>query len=369
MRRSEHPLQTFGDHLLLFANSVDIVTSDVYRQILQSIERHFRTALGSSFFAVVTESTVEGEAWLYGEWPDRKKWWKGAMRNEAGQFTCQVALAFKKNKPLWIVGVGAGGETVPLHTTDEYRDLLGNSESSEIPKFAQIDRIVSRTSMIFPLRSQGRQLGVMNVESEDDLPMEEAWVAELMKIADAISLLHLLADANKVQMDSTQIARQLLEDSSFVPVIGRRVVFFAYPKQAEPDVRDVVIRVLEEFSSECKLLQWEDLGPGPVRENIWEKISTCTIGACYFSEKSPGDTHAYRDNSNVLFEAGMMFALRHAGRTPLRGLLLVREGQSPEIPFDLSDENLVIVKRDANGLRTGDLEEKVRAFMRELLRS
>jgi hypothetical protein len=107
---------------------------------------------------------------------------------------------------------------------------------------------------------------------------------------------------------------------------------------------------------------------GNINTQIAAEILESRFGICYLSEPdedSPAGAHQYRDNPNVVFEAGMLHARTTAaadtdGGEPA-GWIPVREQESPPPPFDFAAERIVQVPRS----RTGDLNE---SRLREMLR-
>jgi hypothetical protein len=69
---------------------------------------------------------------------------------------------------------------------------------------------------------------------------------------------------------------------------------------------------------------------------------------------APDDTkHKFRDNPNVVFEAGMLQALTNSPNVEPTGWIPVREKSSPDAPFDFAAERILTVDR----LRDGKLNE------------
>ncbi len=224
----------------------------------------------------------------------------------------------------------------------------------------------------------------MNVECAKYLPYSEAWHGELTKISQAISILYRLRATNELQIDCTKAAQKALEESHFVPIVSQREMFLASSARADETVMQELRAILDEYRTEFTLVSWTDLVAGDIRENIWNKISSCTYGACYFSEPDteviaakPADGRArrapkktdpsYRDNSNVLFEAGILYALRQLKRDPMRKLLLIRESDAPRIPFDLNSEYMVRIERQNGILNVEKFRTELRKTMDQIV--
>lgn len=349
----DHSIRTFGDHVLHFAQSAGAITQTDLREILESVKSYLIAALDATFFAIVTPKINNSEPWLLGEWPV-SNWWSKPLKQD-GMYTCQVGLAYGLGRRLWIVG----SDQRELHRTASYEDLLGNVTSNMIPKYAQIEGVVSRTSIILPLvlNSDVEHLGIMNVECADYMSVVTNWQVELQKIARAIAILRHLTHTRDLQDSSITEAKRRLGDADFVPVVRKRKVFLASSSRADGEVVRVLDQILTDTFHEPadELVRWNEPAEGSIRERIWGSLSTCTFAACYFSEPAKaGSMRRFIDNPNVLFEVGILYALKRSRRSPVRGLLLLREENSPSIPFDLGDERMLKVPR----LQDGKLDEK-----------
>jgi hypothetical protein len=339
-------MQSFGDHLNQFAQTVDIVPDSVYYEVLGLIQTYLRENLNAGFFAVAIEKVVRLQPFLFGEWPRERPWWSARVKNDQGIFIGQTALAYAIGRPLWIVG----NNRVALKTATAYQDLLNNAAPEEIPKYEEVEDISAKTSIILPLRTEDEHFGIINIESRDYIELTDPWLFELKKLANAIAILHQLKTINRLQTKSTLEAKDRLEHGDFVPVVKRRTMFFASSARGDNEVIDTLKDVLSDYRSYFALSPWTDLAYGNIHEKIWERISSCMYGMCYLSEPISKDAvYRFKDNPNVLFEAGMLFALQKAKRSPLQGILLVRESDSADIPFDLSAEYMVMVPRSEDG--------------------
>jgi len=349
MTQYRDAMLTFGDHLIHFAQSVDIVTEEVYYDVIRLIEEYLRNTLNAVFFAVAVEKIVSLQPYLLAEWPRDRPWWEERIRTDQGSYKGQTSFAYAVGKPLWIVGANRS----PLNRANAYQDLLSNVSSGEIPRYEEIEPIKARTSIILPLRDRHHRFGIVNIESSEYIEVSQAWQFELQKLADAIAILHLLKSVNILQTHSTEEAKRRLghglTQQTFVPV-GRRVMFFGSSSRADNEVVGVINDVLNSYKNQFELTAWTDPMAGNIHEKIWEHISQSMYGTCYLSE--PSDyvkEHKFGDNPNVLFEAGMLIALLKSKKSPLQGIILIRETDAPDIPFDLTAEFMIQVPRLANG--------------------
>jgi hypothetical protein len=101
---------------------------------------------------------------------------------------------------------------------------------------------------------------------------------------------------------------------------------------------------------------------GNINQQVADAITNCHLGVCYLSARrngdgaDAGDGLAFVDNANVLFEAGMLYALKQQpGATPA-SWIVIRESEElgGPPPFDLASERMVIVPRDDHGVLLRD---------------
>src|ERR1041385_1590806 len=131
MTQYRDAMLTFGDHLIHFAQSVDIVTEEVYYDVIRLIEEYLRNTLNAVFFAVAVEKIVSLQPYLLAEWPRDRPWWEERIRTDQGSYKGQTSFAYAVGKPLWIVGANRS----PLNRANAYQDLLSNVSSGEIPRY------------------------------------------------------------------------------------------------------------------------------------------------------------------------------------------------------------------------------------------
>lgn len=86
---------------------------------------------------------------------------------------------------------------------------------------------------------------------------------------------------------------------------------------------------------------------GSIYQQLIDAISSCQYGICYLSERDESNSDfQYRDNTNVVFEAGMFHGRKHNSSQSPCGWLPVREENSPPTPFDLLTERTVVIRRN-----------------------
>lgn len=133
-------------------------------------------------------------------------------------------------------------------------------------------------------------------------------------------------------------------------------IFLAASGRADPDVVHSIREVLEERADgRLKLVVWNEMDEsGPISTHIVNEISRARFGVCYLSEsvQNPAPRgKRYQDNRNVLFEAGMLEALRIDEDAPLVGWVPIRESVelAGDPPFDIANLRMVFVPRAKRG--------------------
>lgn len=371
--------QSFGDRLLQFANSVDILEEQTYNKICKVIENYTEKTLEIKNVQIMVEAKIgENEVALkqYELQPTPNEVII-KIRDKGGEYAGQTSCAFDQKSPLWIV---SKNDKTSLIKSDDYQDLW--SEVKEIPKYYNIgtdDPI--KTSIIIPLRLQrSRELvfGVINFETEEYLEITEQAKCELSKIAETVSILLQLQWSRGSQKNNTITVIDMLEKSlqeESIPKLTKPRIFLASSEKAQIDVIGVVRKVMSEYSDKMDVVYWKDMdNPGNINKQLLEAISSSRYGICYFSEimdeSFQTDDIKYRDNSNVLFEAGMMHGKTDdVSDTPI-SWIPIREEMSLKAPFDFASERMIGVPRLPNGvLNKEEFEEKFKNRIDSMLSS
>jgi predicted nucleotide-binding protein len=338
-----HMTLSFGQQLHAFALAVDLVSEEALGRVLEMITEYVRRELQVHFFEVLVATPIgraERRPGLRSEWHPGGENWSETIFDSDGRYNGQVSYAFDKQCELWIVS--ADSET--LENAARFDNLLPtHTLGPDFPRFKDLTSAGTCTSVICPMKIGNRLVGLINLESTELLKPTKTLQTEVSLIAEAIGQLYLLKEAGALQRDSTRRALTNLAALSEDSLAHQRRVFIASSAKADKRVVEIIRHVVAETAVE-EVFWEEDPQSGDITEHIWRNISTSEIGICYLSERDAGES-AYRDNQNVLFEAGMMHALTHSARV-MRAWIPVREQNSPAAPFDFSTERMLIVPRD-----------------------
>jgi hypothetical protein len=361
-------VRTFGDHLLQFARSVDIVDDQTLDAVRDLIYAYVSDELDAAYFSLACEQQVDNRVGLSTMWSSENQNHATTIRNAEGSYTSQISVSFDQGKPLWIVDPERGS----LRRADSYVDLW--SEMVDLPTYqAPINRDM-KTSIIVPLVHWSRILGVIYLESTSYLEIADVTKDELTLLADTIAILLELRRANRAQITGTRAAVSdlslTLRNTKF-PRLTKPQIFVAFPGRADDNVIGVIHQVLDEFSDALRVVQWSGIEEsGSITLGLIEEIARSRFGICYFSEPAEDADGGFSDNANVLFEAGMLHSLTNSPVAMPTGWIPIREKQSPKIPFDFASERILIISRHNNGTLA---EETFRADLRKrvevLLRS
>ncbi|HWA74167.1 MAG TPA: GAF domain-containing protein [Polyangiaceae bacterium] len=297
----------------------------------------------------------------------------------------QSALAFVKQVPLWIVAANRS----QLERATVYRDLWSNSPAKVIPRYIRVNKRSARTSIIIPIKEDEEVYGVINFESKEYLEINEDAKRELQLIAESLSILYLLSTSNRLQAMSTDHAMKVLNELRvrFPAKFAKPTLFLASSSAADEVVEATILETVKEFSDRLSVVHWRELvATGDINAHILREITDCQIGVCYLSEPAPESTarsgrsqtrapdgsggYKYRDNMNVLFEAGMLNALV-AQRVTLgrpSAWIPIREKDSPDAPFDLRAQRTIVVPRSRQSVQRESLRTALRNAIEHALR-
>lgn len=198
--------------------------------------------------------------------------------------------------------------------------------------------------------------GFICLESNDSLEINSTAKDELERIADALGIILWLYDSCRHRLSCSQSAfRDILEwagQQRHLTPLSKAKVFVASSNRADEEVIGVIRGVIGTFSSDIEEVYWQNINEqGNISLQILKEISSCTFGICYFSEPDCSGNAAagYKDNPNVLFEAGMLHALTNSPIGSPENWIPIREENSPNAPFDFAQQRILKITRLNNG--------------------
>lgn len=363
---------TFGEELLQFSKTVDILNKNLFFRVKQIINEYAFERWGIKYVKIMrlkldTDGNRILEKFFWDEYTGSG--YKGEIVN-VDRSKGQMAFVIAQKKPAWITCVDKISD---LNKCTEYVDCW--SDLNGIPKYKSImENEEMRTSIIVPfyeeMANEEKYLrGVANFETPKFVSFNDECEREIRYLTDTIAELLNLYTVRERQESNTNFAiTKLRHKLNVFPTIHREnKVFVASSLRGEKDVKKVIIQVLREEFPKIQIENWEENHEtGSVTEAIFNKIETCRYGICYFSEKDP-ERHQYTDNINVIFEAGLMHAKFRSFVDEKPLWIPIREKESPNFPLDVKDFNTIIVPRDENGqLMVDEFKQKLIKFLTQM---
>jgi hypothetical protein len=366
---------SFGEHLKQFALSVDFIDAGHYELVQQQIKKYLNVQLGATQIALFERAQVDDRDGITTVWSYPKFRIHQTLRDKNGDYRRQLALAIGENRNLWVNSkdpLGRNGN----RGVDEW----GEVSDTNLPRFyVATNARPSRTAIVLITRNaQGFNNGAFLVEIANKVRPSKVLRREMQLIADAIGLLHATDVATHEQREGTTRAIDTLSD-----LVGkleldtgpRPLMFVASSSRAPRDISTAIEQVLKDFDDTVFVEPWHAIHqPGNINLQLVEKIRKAQYGLCYMSEEvepeeipANGD-HRFKDNPNVLVEAGMLHMVTADDIVSGTGWIPIREDDSPDVPFDLGNQRMVLVKRDKSGVADiqefkKDLTAKIRSLL------
>jgi hypothetical protein len=346
---------------------VDIVDDSTLNETRRIIYEYLQSELDAATFEVFLSSWVDNAPGLRTSWSSANRDFTTTIKGDDNKYTSQLAVSLDTGNPLWIVNP----EREPLRSAESYVDQW--SRVIDLPPYKPPINEDLFTSIVIPMRRpSNRILGVIALESATYLDIAEYSRSELELLADALGVLIDLDDLNQMQTQGTRDAignLRRIKDTVVFPQIAKPQLFLAFSAAADQEVVGVLVEVLEEFDSQLRVVQWDQIeDSGTITSQLAEEITTSRFGICYLSEPED-NTGRFADNPNVIFEAGMLHALAVLSAQERSGWIPIREEKSLATPFDFAGERIEVVPRAAGDrLNEARFRARLRARIENLLR-
>ena len=350
---------TPGHYLNQFSLSIDTMDSDALDDVFALLRDYFKNTMKSTYYSVfISGVRIEtGE----GPQPGLKKLWSSVEGEEMlpvfkapGEFTGQMAYVYQRGRPVWITAPDEG----KLADSSEFTDAWSHAE--DLPPYrTPMDSADHRTSIIVPLRYGGRLFGCINLEFDDFHEFSSSGRDELLLVAEAVARIVWLFETAENASKSTRRALIDLElhfDDARSP-LERPSIFVASPSRADEHCMKATLETINQYKDRFDIEFWQEMAAsGNINQQVADAITSCHLGIFFLSARRDDDSDgdngfAFGDNANVLFEAGMLFALKHQANSVPASWIVVRESEAlgGPAPFDLASERMVIVPRDEDG--------------------
>lgn len=370
--------RSFAHEIRHFSRATAVISQDDFTDVLRMAQKYLKDKAYIHKIELVLQTKIEGELGLEPQdWDDNDRYGAYLLRKKDGSPNGQNACSFIHGRPLWIV---SKNEEV-LEDSSDYLDLW--SDRSEIPKFTRFPRKKdwssddeTRVLISIPTELFTKTLaGILYFESSQRLKASKQAKEELMVLAEGLCTLHELVVQTKESSKKTSQAVEELRlgvEEKIDLQVSKATLFFAYSGNSDDEVVGHIKSVLDEFFEDIDVIDWKEISEsGEINNQIINSIRTSKYSICYFSEKddaSKGTQH-FRDNPNVLFEAGMIHMSIQDPRVMPQGCLLIREVPPPKVPFDFSTLRIVEVERKNDGaLNAQAFESMLRDSLKTLLK-
>jgi hypothetical protein len=270
-----------------------------------------------------------------------------------GHYKGQATYAYERDRPLWITAPDKG-----LLNKNPDRCVDQWSHCEELPPYVDYGEGegYSKTSIIIPLRYGQKVFGFLNLEFPEYYEFCRNARDELLSLTESLGRIISLHETSIERSMGTQEAFSTLETELSTPFspLQKPTVFLATSSKADEAVVGIIRKVLGEYHIHFNVSYWKTISTsGNINFQILEAIASSRYGVCYLSEQIPreGNNARFRDNANVLFEAGMLHALTNDPQGKPDAWIPIREAATVTgaVPFDFASERIVEVPRDSNG--------------------
>jgi len=360
---------TFGEQLTQFALALDAIDERNFKKIRELINKYTTKTLNITSTRLLVASEVhqvvdEVDSMVVGLVPyglaQEGEIQVTPVKNANGEYTSQASFTFGMEKELWVVS--ADPEQSLLRETITYLDQW--SGQSGLPRYRAVTDEGIRTSILVPLRfANKRVFGVASFETVERVDLTLAAKDELKNLAMALSITYRLLRDSDSRAKRTAEGLVALDEVLSQPLVKltRPKIFVASSERANKDVIDAIRQVIEEYKTTFDEVYWKDMNkPGSIDQQLLTELAYCRYGVFYMSEPAKGRKGNFRDNINVVFEAGMLHGRSDVGSPIPASWIPVREEGSPP-PFDFAQQRTIIVPRnDKNELEAESFKDKLR---------
>lgn len=366
-------LLTYGERLRNISLSIDIVDDDTLNDIKRNTKDYFKK-LGIDFFEFLVPGIVDGGEGLHSEWHNGNQKWSQKLRNDIGEYKGQISYSFDKKRTLCIISENGG----KLSQKDNvYKNIWGNKNEilDNFPPYVDLSNSDTYASIMIPLVGDNeRKIGIINFEFDKNFENTFQLQNELYLITDAFKTLYVLNRANQTQkVNTNQAISSLSRLDSFPLNFNKPKVFVASSKSADSLVLKSIESVLMKFTDDVEVDYWYKIDEaGNITSQILNSISNCSFGICYLSEfidHSEGQLK-FKDNPNVMFEAGMIHGLSRISKQGPKNWIPIREKEeyAGRIPFDIASERRLVVPRSIRGeFEKEEFETKLEEMLNRLV--
>jgi len=350
-------METFADRIYNLVMGLDIVDRGIFEKTCDLIEMYLQREIGLVHMLILRVGSPDGteEVLVPARDPANFRPIFAGTGKRRRSHVGHSAYAFDKRVCLWVTGTDGG----PLADARAYVDHWNGT--AELPDYLPPAVTPTRArdheislEILIPFGGP-RPSGVLDLEchaANEPLPCTRTAKRELLRISEIVHTLVLLRENHRSQVRNSrralgQLTHQFSE-RTWLQLVRPRI-FVAFSEKADTEIVDRIEAAVRRISSKYELdtVVWDKMEePGSINTELIRVISTCHFGVCYLSE--PASTRpdtAYRDNPNVLFEAGMLHSQTHNRNMTSFGWIPIREKKSSPAPFDFAQERMILIDR------------------------
>jgi len=358
-------MSTFGHHLRSVVFASDSLTDNQYKKIIK-LCGNYTESLGFDRLDLLLVSKFNGMDAVQYEIESNNHGCMPFFLQDNGNPNGLCPLAVISERPIWIVAQDEGKSV--YDNSSQLIDLWSGLNNIPEPQGYEESAIVN-TEVDIPIRIIRRTIGVASFRSRERITISEHLKTELIHVSDIINQAYLIHKEYLVRSNATSEAIDNISDMSGAARIlrgGRANVFVAFPARCREDtistVRDVIAG-----NRKLNPTYWDqNFTSGSITEKIVADIMNSDIGIAYFSEFDESDG-SYRDNSNVLFEAGLFEGCHRIGRAGRIAWIPIRENTLDRFPFDIAGLNTIIVRRNSKDCINSPLEFDLQSRLHHIL--
>jgi hypothetical protein len=309
----------------------------------------------------------------------------GKYKGEGGGLVSHV---FNYNEPLWVTS--EDGKTFLSEVKDrggKFKNWWSKEEKEADLYFWGVNEKANsykaRTTIVIPLRNLGgpMPIGVINFECEEYIIPTEKAKSIFENLAISVSTFMQLSKTRQLQKNNTEEISKAIQSSPSIKLsklLEKPKVFIAFPNQCEKDVIECIERCCEEYKNDFNFVSWKNMDePGAVSDQIVNTIKESKFGIIYFSERIIIDgITKYKDNPNVLFEAGIFQAIsdykdndNQNDDSITKGWIPIREDKELSLshtPFDIQHLRFIYLTRQNGRLEEGTFLSKLRRMIESM---
>ena len=375
------PDTTFGSDLERISLATDSISEMDLQRVYEACFSYVKRELRINKLELLREEPVDDGPGLKPILDTNDSYPAYPIRKPDGSPNGINAFSYLNDQNLWLTVPEGRDDNKVLADLDpsEYQELWSSRRVSA--KFTRLHSVnrkyheeMTKTIISIPIHSRRRCCGVVYFESSARLiPFGEVRL-EFGRIAKSLSrLCELWMQESERRYRAAEVISDLVktqDDYTFHFPYSLPLIFGIFPDQIDENVITAVQDAVKTIGR-YEWMTWRELAQsGVVVSQIETQLSQARYVIAYLSEgrrDSKDNQPLYIDNPNVLYELGMFRGLLRARSEPSRGAIIIREQDSPVVPFDLLPYRRIDVPRSPSGsIDYAKLRQEVKRYIEAL---